>query len=512
MLNSNGTRRLSRIVFSAMLVFGALFVLTSAADAQTAGSNSFVQRAGSKLMLDGTQFRYSGPNIEWLGLEGYGPHDPIGTRYPSKFEIEDAFATAAEMGARVVRSQTMGDTVGCPLCVEPELGKFNGAGFQASDYALATARKHGMKVIVTLIGDCATCTLGGIGQYIAWEKKQNPQEFFTDPALIAAYEKHVDAVLNHMNPLTGIRYKDDPTILAWENCNMCGLIALLSNGNTDALRQVSDWVETVGKHIKAEDSRHLYLDTSGIFRAYPKVLDNQTPDLVTFEYYPHWDAFIGGGAERTTAASFSRDAALITGHGKAYIVNEFGWDRTDWKTQDDLQAVLSTLANDPNVSGDDFWALQAHAENFGFQLIPANVTNHAYAELGESGQWWALYYSGVTTMVNSRDDMAARAQQLRVHAYAMAGAAVPKHATPPPPVITSIVFGSLVAWRGSAGAIRYSIERIDASTKEWKTICDRCATDEDDPWPDPHPSFLGVQYRVTAYNADGVPSAPSAPR
>ena len=72
----------------------------------------FVQRSMTKLTLAGAPYRYSGPNIEWLGLEGYGPHDPQGPHYPSHFEVDDAFATAAEMGARVVRSQTMGDTVG----------------------------------------------------------------------------------------------------------------------------------------------------------------------------------------------------------------------------------------------------------------------------------------------------------------------------------------------------------------------------------------------------------------
>jgi hypothetical protein len=510
MLSTSNFPRISHVVLS--LAFAVLAVLLApAAQAQTSTADAFVKRDGTKLMLDGSQFRYSGPNIEWLGLEGYGPHDPIGPRYPSRFEIDDAFATAAEMGARVVRSQTMGDTVGCPLCVEPEQGKFNEAGFQASDYALATAKRHGMKVIVTLIGDCATCNLGGIGQFLEWNKKRNPQDFFTDPALIAAYEKHVDAILNHMNPLTGVRYKDDPTILAWENCNMCGLIALLMGGNAEALGQVSDWVETIGKHIKEEDPHHLYLDTSGIFRAYPKALDNKTPDMITFEFYPHWDALLGN-TEHTTAATFTRDAAAITGHGKVFIVNEFGWDRTNWKTQDDLQTVLDTLAKDPNVSGDDYWALQAHVENFGFQPIPANASNPAYAETGESGQWWALYYPGVTTIVNTRDDMAARAQQLRAHAYAMAGAPVPKHMAPPQPVITSVVFGGLIVWRGSAAAVRYSIEKFDPVTKEWKTICDRCATDEDDPWPDPHPAFLGAQYRVTAFNADGVASPPSDPR
>src|SRR5277367_4219161 len=234
------------------------------AQAQTTRAEDFVERAGTKLTLRGRPFRYSGPNIEWLGLEGYGPHDPMGPRFPSHFEIDDAFATAAEMGARVVRAQTMGDTVGCALCVEPEQGKFNEAAFQASDYALVAAKRNGIRIIITLVGDCATCSLGGIGQYLAWGGKQNPQDFFTDPALIAAYEKHIDAVLNHVNPLTGIRYKDDPTIMAWENCNMCGLISMLSGGGPAALAQVSAWSETIGAHIKQVDSRHLYLDTTGI--------------------------------------------------------------------------------------------------------------------------------------------------------------------------------------------------------------------------------------------------------
>ncbi len=261
-------------------------------------------------------------------------------------------------------------------------------------------------------------------------------------------------------------------------------------GGQKGLGEVSDWVETIGKHIKQVDPHHLYLDTSGIFRAYPKVLDNPAPDLTTFEYYPHWDALLGAGYH-TTAASFTQDAATVTGHGKVYIVNEFGWDRTDWKTPEDLQTVLDTLARDNNVSGDAFWALQAHLDNFGFQPIPADTTQPAFAERGESGQWWALYYPGAKTMLNTAEDMAARAQQLRAHAWTMAGKPAPKHMTPPQPVITSIVLGGLVAWRGSAGAVRYSVQRWNAGTKEWQSICDRCATDADDPWIDPHAAFGG---------------------
>ena len=63
--------------------------------------------------------------------------------------------------------------------------------------------------------------------------------------------------------------------------------------------------------------------------------------------------------QKTTAQSFSHDAAEVRQHGKVYAVNEFGWDVTDWPTQDDLQAALHAMETDPNISGDLFWALQA---------------------------------------------------------------------------------------------------------------------------------------------------------
>src|SRR5271167_2428112 len=146
--SDNATSAPARVLLMVLLLV-ALTALPAAA--QTAHTENFVQRAGAKLTLSGEPFRYSGPNIEWLGLEGYGPHDPMGPRYPSRFEIDDAFTTAAEMGAKVVRAQTIGDTVGCPLCIEPEQGKFNASAFQASDYALAVAAQHNMRLIIPLV-------------------------------------------------------------------------------------------------------------------------------------------------------------------------------------------------------------------------------------------------------------------------------------------------------------------------------------------------------------------------
>ncbi len=352
--------------------------------------------------------------------------------------------------------------------------------------------------------------MSGIGQYLLWNKQHDFNKFFTDPVIIAAFEKHVGAMLNHKNSLTGIAYKDDPTIMAWENCNVCGIFPVMMGGAKD-LSPFTPWVDTIGRYIKSIDKRHLYVDNSGFFLFDKSVLDAKTPDVVTAEYYPHWDALLGTGS-KTTAQTFSQHAELANAHGKVYVVEEYGWDVTDWPTREDFQAVLHAMEIDPRISGDLFWALQAHNDKFGWQPLSANVNDPTYAAKGESGHWWSLYYGGVKTLVNSAEDMQARAEQLRTHAYAMTGTPVPPHAVPVTPVITFKGIG-LLGWRGSAGAVTYSVQRQASEGAAWETVCDKCVTEADMPWVDPKPASLFTsKYRVIAYNADGVASATSNER
>jgi hypothetical protein len=82
----------------------------------------------------------------------------MGARYPRQFEVDDALDTAKAMGARVIRSQTLGDSIGYDLCIEPKLGQFNPEAFAHIDYALKAAHDRGLRLIITLVGDCV-CTI-----------------------------------------------------------------------------------------------------------------------------------------------------------------------------------------------------------------------------------------------------------------------------------------------------------------------------------------------------------------
>lgn len=505
--------RLSKTTLLTLVAVGMTQMSVSAQQPGAANANSvnnndeFVQRDGTRLTLGGQTFRFAGPNIEWLGLEYYGPFSPMGARYPSQFEIDDALDTAKAMGASVIRSQTMGDGIGDPLTIEPTVGQFNPEAFQHLDYVLKAAHDRGLRLIITLVGDDAYAPNSGAGEYYDDPATANIATFFTDPELIARFEEHISALLNHKNSLTGIAYKDDPTILAWQNCNELAIQAEYTG--TLNVADVANWVDVIGYYIKAIDKNHLYEDNSGLLGLGSDV-DTKTTDIITTEYYPHWSKVFN--APPPTAATFQKDAALVTGYGKVYYVTEFGWDDTDWATPADLEKILTTFKNDPNISGDLYWALQAHNVEFGWQPIPSDVPNKAYDIRAESGQWWALYYGGIQTLVMTKADMATRAELLRTHAFEMAGLAEPPHAIPPAPIITLLGSGS-VSWRGCAGAVKYVIEREDSASGPWQVV-DSNATDTDSPWVDPNPptGLTGGIYRVTAYNADGKASAPSAPR
>jgi hypothetical protein len=470
----------------------AVAVLGAGSGAAGAGSSgAFVTRSGTNLLLDGQPYRFGGANVEWLGLAGYGPADPAGPHYPSHYEIDDALATARELGAAVVRSQTMGDSVGCAPCLEPALGRFNEAAFERIDYALASARRHGIRIVATLVGDDAAD--GGAGcVYLAWRgisvpgcSLSNMDPFWSDPTVIGDVEQHVEAVLDHVNVYTHVAYRNDPTILGWD---------LVNGGGSPP-----SWTRAIGRFVRGIDRRHLVLSDASNARL-------SVVDACVAFVYPHW---------RLPLRVVSPKIAACRAAHKPFLAYEYGWDRTNFPTVRALRSFLGTLEANPEVAGDAFWALQAHSDGHGFMPIPADVTDPAAAARVESGEWWALYYPGLRTLVTPAADMAARAQVLRGHNYAMRGLPAPPHALPPAPVVTSVVSGpagSRVYWQGSAGAGRYSVERARSARGPWVIVCRRCVTDRADGWLDRASAASGAWYRVVPFNLDGKAGAASRPK
>jgi hypothetical protein len=491
-------------------------------------AHSFVTREGSKLMVAGQHFRFSGANVEYLGLKNYGPAPsksiPVGSySYPTQYEVDDALATAHDMGVTVIRAQTLGDTVGCPLCIEPAQGVFNDAAFAHMDMVVAEARKYGIKLIGEFDGDA-----GGTGSgesynwYCTWRNISSSScatAFLTDPNLIDDYKQHMRAILTHVNPLTGLAYKDDPTFLGWVDGNNLNLdlsaITFTPSGVvvppavSDA--QMTAWLNNVSTYFKSINNKQLFIDISQNGAAIPAspVLSASNVDIFANEWYPHWTPSAANAKVTGNTPQVHTIAAQVVAAGKAYAMIEYGWDHTDYQTTAALQTFLDGIASDSNIAGDNFWALVSHASGQGWLPIPANGGCQPNCEATEDGNWWALYYTGITTLSNTAADMAQRAQMLRQHGYTMNGfSAAPSHELVGAPVITATDSGH-VEFEGAAGSPTYSVQMLQANGN-WTTPCQNCTTDAGGGWVDTTGQSKPC-YRVIGVNLDGVPGTPSTP-
>ena len=316
----------------------------------------------------------------------------------------------------------------------------------------------------------------------------------------------MDAVLNHVNPLTGLAYKDDPTFAGWVDGNNLNLL----DGVPPPV--VESWISTVSAHYKSIDTKQLYADislTGGDATITPTVLQIPGVDIYGQEYYPHWFPVAQGGDRVDgTAPTEHALAAETASFGKAFAPLEFGWDNTNFLTPTALQQYLTGIEGDPNIVGDGFWALTIHEDGHGWQPVPADTGCAPTCETLEDGNWWALYYTGVTTLSNDGADMAARGQMLRDHAYLMDGfTQSPAHELVPVASAVTVSAKGAVQWQGSAGAPTYAVQKSTAGSP-FVTV-EKAAVDLTD-YTDAT-AAVGDCYRVVATNMDGVAAAPSTP-
>src|SRR6266849_2777692 len=358
---------------------------SSASEVPAPDQSTFVTRSGSSLMLGRYKFRFSGPNIYWLGLL----ETADGINYPSQFEVDDAMATAAEMGATVIRSHSLGDSVGCGLCIEPNLGTFNQQAFRHIDYAIQAARSHNIKLIIPLTDNWDYYN-GGKATFTTWRNISDEQQFYTNLQVIGDFKQYIYTILNHINSYNGIAYKDDPTIMVWETGNELGA--------------PSSWVQTISQYIKSIDPRHLVMDGNDGYSDSPlrfqQDLNINSIDIYTGHFYP------------PDVPLFTKQLNQILGAKKAYIVGEYDWNTPQGTA---LHLFLPAIEQS-EAAGDLYWSLFPHDDQHGFILEDEHFT---------------LDYPGNTPNIRSR------AQKLVTHAYAMRGLPVPSQEVPGQPLITS---------------------------------------------------------------------------
>ena len=435
----------------------------------------YVYRNGDKLMGENGELRFVSFNIPCLHYnEDNMPFTEMNPwRLTNEFEIADALEAVRQMGGRVVRIyclsvRTKGEDKNIPRHITGP-GQFDEKAFEALDMVLAVANRKGIRVIIPFIDNWKWW--GGIGAAAAFRNKKL-QAFWTDPELFDDYKKIVSFVINRTNSVTGVKYRDDKAILAWETGN--------------ELVCPHEWTTKAAAYMKALDNNHLVLDGFHTTNLRDESIQDENIDIVTTHHYSK--------NPKETVNQIKSNIARARGK-KPYFVGEFGFIPTD-----DVETILQTVIEE-NVCGALIWSLRYRSRDGGF---------YWHSEPFGGDLFKSYHWPGFAS--NAAFDETGLLKLMRQKAFEIRGIPAPAIEKPAPPVLLDIDDAAAISWQGSAGAQSYIVERTQSKDGPW--LAAKCNISDAALQHRPLFNDTSVEigksyyYRVIALNSAGI-SKPS---
>jgi|GEM_PF-970107 len=228
----------------------------------TPGSG-FVGRSGTNFTLNGQPYYVGGTNTHYLA-------------WASQFEIDSLLADAVAMKVNVIRTFTSVVIGSLDGTTKPTLWQFNNPnvnsndlnvhgryylywgtspagqayndtanGIQVMDYLLYKAGQSGLRILFTM--QDAHGWTGGAEQMASW-RGLGATAIFTDANVKQDYKNWMSHLLNHVNVHTGIAYKNDPAIFAFE---------LMNEGCPSSTGTYNSWITEMADYFNTIDTNHL---------------------------------------------------------------------------------------------------------------------------------------------------------------------------------------------------------------------------------------------------------------
>ncbi len=361
-----------RLVVAAMLAVAvlagaALVVRTLRRRARAA---EFVSREGDHLVLHGRPFRFVGANVGIV-------HGPL-----ERSEAARVLDVVAADGVRVVRVWALGETDGAEPWRDDFAVRRGPHGWIEStarhlDGLIAEAAARHLRVIVVLANRWGD--FGGFPQYLRWAgvrprgeglRASELRRIYTDESVSFAYQDHVRRLVTRRNSVTGVPWRDDPTILAWELVNESEALTCESGD------RLVEWVDRHARFVHALDANHLVgAGVFGYWSAQGRAIWTRVHALESIDYADHHayfdDSALVVAPEDLPAWIAERAAVARDTLHKPLVFGEFGFTRTAFPGDERARWFRAFLeaANVAGVSGAAVWVYQPWRELDGIHGI-----------------------------------------------------------------------------------------------------------------------------------------------
>ncbi|HET7543909.1 MAG TPA: beta-mannosidase [Polyangiaceae bacterium] len=357
----------------------------------------FVRRTGMRLMLDGKPYRFAGANI-WYG---------------AYLGADAAYGNRARLGRELDRLQALGiDNL--RILAGAEEGPLRNSikpGFRSKDqwneglllgldHCLAELAKRGMKAVLYLSnfwewsGGFGTYLWYATGQYMDMADSAHPWPEFPDHnagfygsrAAVAMFQAHVQRLVGRSNGVTGVAYKDDPTIMAWQLCNE-PRPGVSEEVIAATLPAYLEWIRTSAALIRSLDPNHLvslgHEGTIAMAGSEARVAEaHEHVDYVTAHVWPlNWGWVDGKDLPGTWAAGAAKVADYLSASeriasalNKPLVIEEFGFPRDGERYEPSAStgfreqyyamiygAVEASVSRGGPICGSNFWAWNGEA-------------------------------------------------------------------------------------------------------------------------------------------------------
>jgi hypothetical protein len=223
----------------------------------------FAARRGVQFVFHDSAFYFAGTNIYDLFTYGNGSNaetdSGLENMFMNKARIDSQFVRMEKINARVVRTWMFNHQPWHGF--EVKQGVYEKAQFSQFDYIIESAKKHHVMLVPALENYWEA--YGGIDSVLTWNSLSSGQtgrwKFFNKekcPGCFTTYKNYISYVLNRVNHYSGIAYKDDPTIFAWDLMNEPRYENATPNENATGIT-LRLWIDTMAAFVKSIDKNHM---------------------------------------------------------------------------------------------------------------------------------------------------------------------------------------------------------------------------------------------------------------